>query len=354
MARGTLIRALCGLAGLLLLSVPGYAQTYPEYTEIYVNDFADLLDDEEEDAIRGKLTELRDKRGIEFTVVTISLMSDYGHVGAIEPFATGLFNYWGVGDAGRNDGVMMLVARYDREMRIEVGSGYGTAKDDPMKDIIDDVILPRFRDDQYAEGIADGIDAVIHDLTGDRPGEIDASFWQKLWGGITRFVQNFWYVVTAIGAALLALPVRIYRRWKRNKPRICPIDRSEMERLPEEWDDNHLQDGQIAEEMLKSVDYDVWECPKCQHRVIEAYKAWFSRYGACRSCGYRTVEGNTEIIQSATTSSTGLKRIDYYCHNCRDEYSVTKTIPKKSKSSSSSSSSFGGGSSSGGGASGSW
>lgn len=347
-------RLLSLLFVLIALAVSALAQDYPDYQEIHVNDFADLLTENQKEALRGKLAELRDKRGIEFTVVTISRMSDYGHTGALEPFATGLFNDWGVGKATRNDGVMMLVARFDRKIRIEVGAGYGSDKNVVMKKIIDDVILPDFRDDRYAEGISDGVDAVIHDLTGDWPGEIGASAWRKFWGGLGRLIETFWYIATAVGVALLALPVQIYRRWRRNKPRICPVDRSRMERLSEEWDDNHLQQGQITEEQLKSVDYDVWECPECQHRIIEGYKAWFSGYGACRSCGFRTVEGTTEIIQQATTSSSGLKRIDYYCHHCQDAYSVEKTIPKKSSSSSSGSSSFGGGSSSGGGASGSW
>lgn len=335
-----------------LAAISARAQTYPDYTEIYVNDFADLLPEEDEDRIRGKLQELRRERGIEFTVVTIGLMSDYGHVGEIEPFATGLFNDWGVGNAERNDGVMLLVARYDRKLRIEVGSGYGNDKNIPMKDIIDDVIVPRFKRDDYIGGIEAGVDAVIFDLTGSYPGEYDASFAQKALNRGKRFLDWIGGWIFVILAPLLGFPVQAYRRWQRNKPRICPNDGAQMERLDEAWDDNHLQKGQITEEELKSVDYDVWQCPKCDHVRVEAYKAWFSSYSACRSCGYRTVEGETEILEPATTSSTGRKRIDYHCLNCDDRWSVTRTIPRKS--SSSSSGSFGGGSSSGGGASGSW
>jgi len=83
---------------------------------------------------------------------------------------------------------------------------------------------------------------------------------------------------------------------------------------------------------------------------------WFSRYGACRACGFRTVEGTTTVLDQATTSSEGRKRIDYHCHNCGDNYSVEHAIPRRSDRSSSGSrrSSFGGGRSSGGGASGRW
>ncbi|MFZ5963617.1 TPM domain-containing protein [Thalassococcus sp. BH17M4-6] len=329
------------------------AQTYPAYDELFVNDFADLLDSDQEDAIRTELQELREATGIEFTVVTIANMSDYGHEGPIEPFATGLFNDWGVGSAETNDGLMMLVARYDRVMRIEVGAGYGRSQDAAMKSIIEEDILPHFRNDDYARGIDTGVDEVIYQITGTWPGEFDTSTAQKWVSRIWRFIEGLGNWLWAGAAGIAGLAVQAWRRWQRNKPRNCPIDQRQMTRLDEDWDDNHLQQGQILEETLKSVDYDVWHCDKCGHVTVEAYKAWFSRYGACRQCGFRTVEGDETILRSATTSSSGLKRIDYSCHHCGDAYSVERVIPRKSKSSSGSSS-FGGGRSSGGGASGSW
>ncbi|MEL6793919.1 MAG: TPM domain-containing protein, partial [Pseudomonadota bacterium] len=110
--RGFLIAAM-----LALTAFAGQAQTYPDYREVYVNDFADLLDAEREDRVRDMLIEVKDRAGIEFTVVTISRMSDFDWNGEIEPFATGLFNQWGVGDAEENDGVMLL----DPQLPVEAG-----------------------------------------------------------------------------------------------------------------------------------------------------------------------------------------------------------------------------------------
>lgn len=336
------------------MALPAQAQNLPDYTELYVNDFAGLIPDEDAQIIRNKLKELKKARDIEFTVVTINSMTDYGHDGPIEPFATALFNKWGVGNAQRNDGVMMLIALSDRHMRIEVGSGYGLTKNAPMQEITDDVIIPRFKRDAYLDGIHHGVDYVIHEVAGVWPGEYDANTAERLFGGVKRTADRLGLWLLAILAPLAGVPLMLYRRWKRYHPRLCPVDGSKMELLDEEWDDTRLQDGQIAEERLKSVDYDVWHCQNCNHVTIEAYKSWFSRYGACRSCGFRTVEGVTTIVTPATTSSTGLKRIDYSCHHCNDSWSATHTIPRESESSSSSGGSFGGGSSSGGGASGSW
>lgn len=344
------------IVGILLLftATSATAQDYPDYTELYVNDFAYLLSIEEEEVIRDKLKELRSETNIEFTVVIIDRMSNYGHEGEIEPFATGLFNYWGVGGAARNDGVMLLVSRLDRVLRIEVGSGYGDTKNDAMAAIIDDKIVPLFRDDEYEKGINRGVDAIIHEVGGAWPGEFNASFIEKLRNRLSFGLDVIGDWIAVAYAFVAGLLFRLYRRWKRNKPRICPIDRSKMRRVEELEDDKYLKDGQKLEERLKSVDYDVWLCDKCDHRTIESYKSWFSNYGACRSCNYRTLEADSKILEHATTSSTGLKRVDYNCKHCGDKYHTHVTIPKKSKSSSSSSGGFGGGSSSGGGASGSW
>ena len=329
------------------------AQDYPEYTDIYVNDFAGILSPEDTADIRIKLSELREQKDIEFTVVTISSFWDYGYDGRIEPFATGLFNYWGVGDAGRNDGIMMLVSIQDRVMRLELGAGYSRDKDAQMKDIIDSVILPQFRNGDYPTGISDGVDEVILNVTGKWPGEFDANPAERALGTARRTIDGLGNWIYAMLAPFLYFPIRLYRRWRRDRPRTCPNDGNQMRRLDEKWDDSHLDPGQVTEERLKSVDYDVWVCDRCDHVRVESYRAWFSGYGPCRSCKARTLEADSTTLVSATTTSTGKRRIDYHCHNCQDSWSVTRTIPRKS-SSSSSSGSFGGGSSSGGGASGSW
>lgn len=345
------------LAALVVALLPhqGIAQSFPEYTEPFVNDFAYLLSEEDEEILRGKLQELRRETDVQFTVVIIDSMSDYGHDGPIEPFATGLFNDWGIGHPTRNDGVMLLVARLDRQLRIEVGAGYGDTKNNAMAAIIDDKIIPNFRDGDYFRGIERGVDAVVHEVSGVWPGEFNSGFAERLWNRFQWGWQAIGDWIAIFYAFLAGLMFRQYRRWQRNKPRICPEDGSKMRRVAELEDDAYLKEGERIEEKLKSVDYDVWLCDQCDHRTIEAYKSWFSSYGACRSCNYRTLAGTTTIIEHATTSAEGLKRVDYHCKNCDDSYSTHITLPRKSKSSSSSSGgSFGGGSSSGGGASGSW
>ena len=130
-----------------------------------------------------------------------------------------------------------------------------------------------------------------------------------------------------------------------------------MTRLEEADDDAHLGKGELAEENIGSVDYDVWQCPSCGHHLTLRYPKWLSQYGSCPQCHNRTLQSTTETIEAATTSHEGSARVIETCGFCTYTNTFTKTLPRISESSSSSSgggsssSSFGGGSSGGGGAS---
>ena len=128
-----------------------------------------------------------------------------------------------------------------------------------------------------------------------------------------------------------------------------------MTRLAEADDDAHLSKGELAEEGIGSVDYDVWQCPSCRHHLTLRYPKWLSQHASCPQCHNRTLQSTTETIEAATTSRGGSARVIETCAFCTYINTFIKTLPRISESSSSSgggsSSSFGGGSSGGGGAS---
>ena len=326
----------------MLVGAAVKAQSFPEIEDTFINDFAEILSATEKQNLLNQLQTLRAEHDIELTTVTIDRMSDYGHSGPIEPFATGLFNYWGIGDAQRNDGIMILVSRFDRTMRIEVGAGYGASRNAVMTEIIEEVMLPEFRREKYAVGLLKGVNEVIFDLTGELPSEEETGALQRSWRKIEQIVGGNLVAVLAIISGFGMILVALGRFWYRNRPRYCPVDGSRLIWLDEQMEDAHLDSGQQAEERLKSKDYDVWDCPTCSHVTVVSYNKRFSRKSACRSCGYKTLQSNTTIVTRATNSSTGLERIDYHCHHCEDRYSGTHTIPMTANSLSSSNSSGGG------------
>ncbi|GKY87582.1 TPM domain-containing protein [Sinisalibacter aestuarii] len=152
---------LAALLFALILPLAAVGQSWPVHETVYVNDYANIIEEGAESRITSALTSLREETGVEATVLTLHTRWGYESTGSLESFATGLFNHWGIGNAERNDGILILVVSEDREMRIELGSGYGTAFNREAQDIVDRVFLPAFRDGDFSAGIEDGTAAVI-------------------------------------------------------------------------------------------------------------------------------------------------------------------------------------------------
>lgn len=341
----------------------------PDFKELYVNDYAALIPPPAEQSIRQQLTQLKNTKGIEVTVLTIKKVSDYGPSESVEYFATQLFNNWKIGDSLKNDGVLIVVSELDRIIRIELGSGYTSPWDSKMKSIIDGTMIPQFKKGRYDLGIQNGVTQVVSTL--NNPSSVNNLPTAK--PPTNTYRENAseqtgsWFSrIPKLLYTIFVLPFVFIGMWLyRRRPRNCSVCTNKMEKLPEERDDEHLEGGQILEEYLKSVDYDVWLCTYCDHLEINRYQSWFNKHSNCDNCGYKTLTTTKTVVQHATRYSTGTRRLDYNCKNCGHSDYELRTIPRLPEpssssssssfgSSSSSSSSFGGGSSSGGGASGSW
>lgn len=147
---------------LALLPFASLAQTLPDPQSDTVSDYADLLPPEAEARVAAALAQGRADTGVHVVLVTMDRIADYGGAGArIEDYAKRLFNQWGVGDATRDDGILILIARGDREMRIALGSGYDSIWDNAAQRVIDRYFLPAFRSDDYIAGIEAGVPATF-------------------------------------------------------------------------------------------------------------------------------------------------------------------------------------------------
>ena len=154
------------------------------------------------------------------------------------------------------------------------------------------------------------------------------------------------------------------RYYLRYRPRHCPNCSEEMILLKEDKDDTFLEDPEIVEENLGSVDYDVWACLKCEEVLKLRYGKLFTRYSKCPKCWYITVHRIERVLVNATYTHGGKVRVVERCKSCNYHRSYSYQTPMKVRSTSSGSGSsfggggggsgFGGGSSSGGGAGGGW
>ncbi len=123
-----------------------------------VSDFAGILDASVEAEIDQQLADLERRTSSEVAVAVVTSLDGM----AVEDYANRMFKAWGVGQSTQDNGVLIVVAPNEREMRIEVGYGLeGVLPDGLAGQIIREQFLPRFRDNDYPGGIRDGIRRVV-------------------------------------------------------------------------------------------------------------------------------------------------------------------------------------------------
>jgi uncharacterized protein len=160
-------RAASGLLLALLLAaffpLAALAAELPALTGRVV-DNAGMIDPATRGSITARLEAFEKKTSAQVVVATIVSLDGE----AIEPYANRLFRAWGLGQAGDDNGVLLLVAKNDRKMRIEVGYGLeGTLTDLHSKLIIENTMVPAFRAGDFSGGISRAVDQIVMVLEGN-------------------------------------------------------------------------------------------------------------------------------------------------------------------------------------------
>lgn len=124
---------------------------YPEPTNaFFVNDFADIISSEEEKEIRQSGEALYSATTAQVVVATVQTLNGED----IELYSYGLATRWGIGDEEKDNGVLLLLALEEREVRIEVGTGLeGALTDGKTGRILDDYGMEYFSEDEFSKGL---------------------------------------------------------------------------------------------------------------------------------------------------------------------------------------------------------
>jgi uncharacterized protein len=161
-------RAAAALCFVILGVVVGVAAnaaepTFPVLTS-RITDQAELLSAEDYTAIQAELAALEQKSTDQFAVVTVKSLDGL----PIEDYGYRLGRKWGIGQEGKNNGIMLIIAPNERKVRIEVGRGLEPIMTDAMSSlIIHNAILPEFRKGDYSAGIRAGVRDIKDVLLGD-------------------------------------------------------------------------------------------------------------------------------------------------------------------------------------------
>ncbi|OGY91932.1 MAG: hypothetical protein A3H70_02190 [Candidatus Komeilibacteria bacterium RIFCSPLOWO2_02_FULL_48_11] len=150
------------LATLLPTVVFGY--TSPGNPTGHINDFANVLSADAKSSLEELLSAYEQKSGHQLSVAIISELKDE----TIETYAEKLYQEWGIGQKGKDNGALFLVSVNDREMRIEVGYGLeGDLTDIEAKHLVSAVAPPYFRINDYDQGVRAGVVGMIQAIGGD-------------------------------------------------------------------------------------------------------------------------------------------------------------------------------------------
>ncbi len=130
-----------------------------------VNDYAGVLSSGDVSRLNGMINELDRKTGAEIGILVVKSLDG----ASVEEYANGVFNEWGIGKKGEDNGALLLVTVKDRAMRIEVGYGLEPLIPDGLAgEIRDEQMIPNFKAGRYGQGLLEATARIAEIIGGSR------------------------------------------------------------------------------------------------------------------------------------------------------------------------------------------
>ncbi|GLR98502.1 hypothetical protein GCM10007858_61450 [Bradyrhizobium liaoningense] len=159
-----MLRAIAVIALFLALAFPAFADVAVPQLTGRVVDRTGTLSSSDIAALSQKLLEFENRKGSQIAVLIVPTTQPE----TIEQFSIRVAEAWKIGRKKIDDGAILVVAKNDRHLRIEVGYGLeGALTDVTSRRIIDEVITPKFKTGDFAGGISDGVDRMIRVVDGE-------------------------------------------------------------------------------------------------------------------------------------------------------------------------------------------
>ncbi len=214
--KGTSVDEWSGYLARSLSPTPAYALDVPPLRG-YVNDYAAMISPPAKAKLQTELKTFEQSDSTQVVILTVpSLQGE-----ALEDYSIKVVEAWKIGQKGKDNGVLILVANKEHRIRIEVGRGLeGRLTDLTAGQIVDLVIKPRFKRGDFDGGFTAGVSAVIDATRGEfkaEPGKVRGKGRSYtpflaliLVGGVALlFLGSFSRIMGAIGGAL-GLPALVY------------------------------------------------------------------------------------------------------------------------------------------------
>ena len=146
----------------IFLTLCAYVNVFSRQSEnLYVNDFANVLNDETKNYITAQGRTLAEKSKAQVVVLTVKNLEGK----TIEDYAINVFREWGIGDKDKNNGVLLLLSIEDRKVKIEVGYGLeGAINDGKAGRILDQYGVPYFKNSDWNMGVYKVYSSLIEEV----------------------------------------------------------------------------------------------------------------------------------------------------------------------------------------------
>lgn len=340
----------------------------------FVSDPEGLMSPEARAAANRQLRSLMDSTSAEVAVVILPSIGDRDAF----DFVRELGDTWKIGKKDKSNGLILFFAMDQHEVRIHTGYGLeGIIPDAVAGVIIRDDIIPAMRRDDL-DGAVTAATTKISRLISDPEARDEVMSAQRNdaaqssvtkedliafagWVAFAFFILAFVLFIIDLSASrkfnnyekslrwqrdlplywlcaalslgsglIFALLALWMKRHYRNKPVVCDTCGTKMHRLGEEEDNALLSPSQDLEEKLNTVDYDVWECPKCGTIERFPFKIKQDKYTECERCHtIAKYEVCDKIVVRPTVQHEGVREKEYHCAYCDNRTKTRTRIPKK-------------------------
>ena len=234
-------------------------------------------------------------------------------------------------------------------------------------------MLPYFKEGNYDQGMIDGVSAFIRTMTIDeanqemyvapRPKEAPINIWEVLfWYLIVSFIIAIFFVgvilssqknsfentpyarykaiigyknsiaIVTIFFPIFMIPVFLWYRYRihslREGKKECEFCGGKMHKLSEAEEDAYQSASAQTEELINSVDYDVWLCDHCNKVKILPYESQFTKYSKCPVCHTKAYGLQSDrILTQPTPFSKGMGEKTYFCQHCHNTKKIQYILP---------------------------
>ncbi|MEW5856193.1 MAG: TPM domain-containing protein [Cyanobacteriota bacterium] len=326
----------------------------------WVTDMAQMLSPATEAQLNQIISDLEAKNSSEIAVVTVP---ETAPSATPKAFATALFNYWGIGKKGQDNGVLLLISQGDRRVEIETGYGIESILPDArVRNIIQSEIAPRFKQGDFNSGTLAGTQALVVDLRAYQPpvtasvptAPVSIPAAPASVSTTTASILGVIYPLASVGGVLvLIIGTVAYVRRSRSRILLEPAGRSRiegdsgdthpwhcatckkrMQKLDAIALQPYLSQAEQVAQKLGSIRFEGWQCLKCYPQLtgqtihICAYILDSQQFSTCLTCQELTVTQTIKaILEQPTWNREGKQLVAKECHCCSYNEEVKEMLP---------------------------